>query len=50
VPREDFYYRTATLLDAADRCGLDAQFMADWEELGRRQSKIRVRPRQPAVT
>jgi SAM-dependent methyltransferase len=49
VLREDFYYRTATLLDAAGRCGLDAQFMADWEELGRRQSKIRVRPRQAAV-
>jgi SAM-dependent methyltransferase len=49
VLREDFYYRTGTLLDAADRCGLDAEFMADWEELGRRQSKIRVRPRQAAA-
>jgi SAM-dependent methyltransferase len=45
VLREDFYYRTQTLLDLADRCGLDAEFMTDWEELGRRQSKIRIRPR-----
>jgi SAM-dependent methyltransferase len=41
--REDFYYRTDTLLDAARRHGLHAEFMADWEELKFRQSKIRVR-------
>ena len=34
VLREDFYYRTQTLLDLADRCGLDAEFMTDWEALG----------------
>jgi SAM-dependent methyltransferase len=45
VLREDFYYRTETLVDLADRCGLEATFMDDWEELGHRQSKIRVRPR-----
>jgi SAM-dependent methyltransferase len=44
VLREDFYYRTETLLDLARRCGLEAQFRADWETLGRRQSKIRVGP------
>jgi SAM-dependent methyltransferase len=53
VLREDFYYRTDTLLELADRCGLDGQFMDDWEELNHRQSKIRVRPRakgDPAPT
>jgi SAM-dependent methyltransferase len=45
VLREDFYYRTETLIDLADGCGLDATFMDDWEELGHRQSKMRVRPR-----
>lgn len=45
VLREDFYYRTETLIELADRCGLDAVFMDDWEELGHRQSRIRVRPR-----
>jgi ubiquinone/menaquinone biosynthesis C-methylase UbiE len=43
VLREDFYYRTETLLDAARRYGLVAEFMADWEELPHKQSKIRVR-------
>jgi hypothetical protein len=42
VLREDFYYRTDTLLDLARRCGLDAQYMADWEQTGHEQSKIRV--------
>ena len=41
--REDFYYRTETLLDAAHRHGLHAEFMSDWEELKFRQSKIRIR-------
>jgi SAM-dependent methyltransferase len=40
--REDFYFRTETLIDAASRHGLSAQFMDDWEALGHSQSKIRV--------
>ncbi len=42
VLREDFYYRTETLLDLARSHGLEAQFMADWAETGHEQSKIRV--------
>jgi SAM-dependent methyltransferase len=42
VLREDFYYRTETLLHLAGRHGLDARFMDDWEDLPHRQSKIRV--------
>jgi SAM-dependent methyltransferase len=42
VLREDFYYRTETLLDLARRHGFEAQYMADWEETGHEQSKIRV--------
>jgi SAM-dependent methyltransferase len=45
VLREDFYYRTETLLDLAEKCGLQGQFMDDWEELNHRQSRIRVSPR-----
>jgi SAM-dependent methyltransferase len=48
VLREDFYYRTDTLVELADRCGLDAAFMDDWEAMQLRQSKIRVRPRRAA--
>jgi SAM-dependent methyltransferase len=44
VLREDFYYHSETLLELAGRCGLDGEFMTDWEELNHRQSKIRVRP------
>ncbi|MGN6474453.1 MAG: class I SAM-dependent methyltransferase [Mycobacteriales bacterium] len=40
--REDFYYRTETLIAAAQRHGLQAQFMDDWEAIGHSQSKIRV--------
>ena len=40
--REDFYYRTETLTELADRHGLDAQLMTDWAETGHPQSKIRV--------
>jgi SAM-dependent methyltransferase len=40
--REDFYYRTETLIDAAKRHGLDARFMDDWEDLNHPQSTIRV--------
>ncbi|MFD9337988.1 class I SAM-dependent methyltransferase [Streptomyces sp. NPDC060028] len=42
VLREDFYYRTQTLVDLAAGHGLAARFMEDWEELGHGQSKIRV--------
>jgi SAM-dependent methyltransferase len=42
VLREDFYYRTETLLDLARKHGLEAQYMADWEQTGHEQSKIRV--------
>ena len=42
VLREDFYYRTDTLLALAWRHGLDAAVMADWEQLPHGQSKIRV--------
>jgi SAM-dependent methyltransferase len=42
VLREDFYYRTETLLALARRHGLQAAFMADWERLPHDQSKIRV--------
>jgi SAM-dependent methyltransferase len=42
VLREDFYYRTGTLLALARRHGLQAAFMADWDLLPHDQSKIRV--------
>jgi hypothetical protein len=42
VLREDFYYRTETLIALADKNGLDAEFMDDWENLPHKQSKIRV--------
>lgn len=42
VLREDFYYRTETLLALAARHGLEATFMDDWERTGHPQSKIRV--------
>jgi SAM-dependent methyltransferase len=42
VLREDFYYRTETLLDLARGHGLEAQYMADWAETGHEQSKIRL--------
>ncbi|MGW0367238.1 class I SAM-dependent methyltransferase [Streptomyces sp. NPDC002990] len=42
VLREDFYYRTETLLGLAAQHGLRARFMEDWEGLGHGQSKIRV--------
>ncbi len=42
VLREDFYYRTETLVALADRHGLDAAFMDDWERGPHKQSKIRV--------
>jgi SAM-dependent methyltransferase len=42
VLREDFYYRTETLVALAERHGLRATFMDDWERLPHKQSKIRV--------
>ncbi|MER6980738.1 class I SAM-dependent methyltransferase [Streptomyces carpinensis] len=42
VLREDFYYRTATLVSLAERHGLTARFMDDWEQRPHGQSKIRV--------
>ncbi|WP_326597965.1 class I SAM-dependent methyltransferase [Streptomyces sp. NBC_01803] len=42
VLREDFYYRTETLVALAERHGLRATFMHDWEKLPHGQSKIRV--------
>lgn len=42
VLREDFYYRTETLIALAETYGLKAEFMDDWEKLPHKQSKIRV--------
>ncbi|MFH9421182.1 methyltransferase [Streptomyces sp. NPDC017529] len=42
VLREDFYYRTETLLALARKHGLQARFMEDWETRPHGQSKIRV--------
>ncbi|MEV6108069.1 class I SAM-dependent methyltransferase [Streptomyces sp. NPDC051940] len=43
VLREDFYYRTETLIALAKKHGLTGEFMEDWEKLPHGQSKIRVR-------
>lgn len=42
VLREDFYYRAETLLALAERHGLAARLMEDWERRPHGQSKIRV--------
>lgn len=42
VLREDFYFRPATLIALAEKHGLAARTMDDWDELPHRQSKIRV--------
>ncbi len=42
VLREDFYYRTETLIALAEKHGLQARFMDDWELLPHEQSKLRV--------
>ncbi len=42
VLREDFYYRTETLVALAERHGLRARFQDDWEKLPHGQSKLRV--------
>ena len=49
VLREDFYYRTETLVELAERHGLQARFMDDWEELPHGQSKIRITAPDPAA-
>lgn len=49
VLREDFYYRTETLLALAARHGLAGQFMDDWEELPHQQSKLRLSLPETAV-
>ncbi|MGN9840211.1 class I SAM-dependent methyltransferase [Nonomuraea sp. H19] len=48
VLREDFYYRTETLVALAGKYGFDAMFMEDWERLPHKQSKIRL-TRRPVV-
>jgi SAM-dependent methyltransferase len=48
VLREDFYYRTETLVALAGRYRLTGQFMTDWEELPHKQSKLRI-TRQPEL-
>ncbi|MER6997616.1 class I SAM-dependent methyltransferase [Streptomyces sp. NPDC000410] len=42
VLHEDFYYRTETLVRLAEKHGLSAQLMEDWEKRPHGQSKIRV--------
>lgn len=42
VLREDFYYRTETLIALAARHGLQARLMSDWAKSGHEQAKIRV--------
>jgi SAM-dependent methyltransferase len=42
VLREDFYYRSQTLIALAAKHGLQAQLMEDWQATGHAQSKIRV--------
>ncbi|MDF5753381.1 class I SAM-dependent methyltransferase [Spongiactinospora sp. TRM90649] len=49
VLREDFYYRTETLIDLAARYDLTGRFMDDWEKLPHKQSKIRLTKAAPAV-
>ncbi|WP_217551847.1 hypothetical protein [Streptomyces sp. GbtcB6] len=47
--REDFSYRTETLLDLAQRHGLHTRFMEDWEKRPHGRSRIRV-SRSPLPT
>jgi SAM-dependent methyltransferase len=42
VLREDFYYRAQTLLDLAERHGLQGRYLDDWSRTGHEQSKIRL--------
>lgn len=48
VLHEDFYYRTETLVELAEKHGLTATFMDDWEKLRHNQSKIRITRGVPA--
>jgi SAM-dependent methyltransferase len=50
VLREDFYYRTETLTALAEKHGLGARFLDDWEKLPHGQSKIRVSHAEAPVT
>jgi SAM-dependent methyltransferase len=45
VLREDFYYRTETLIALAAKHGLSGVFMTDWDELPHAQSKLRLQLR-----
>lgn len=47
VLREDFYYRTETLVELAARRGFTATFMKDWEKGPHKQSKLRLTARLP---
>lgn len=49
VHREDFYYRTDTLIGLADRHGLAARLMRDWVDPWDHQPKIRL-TRTPELT
>ncbi|GAA1545652.1 class I SAM-dependent methyltransferase [Actinomadura kijaniata] len=42
VLREDFYYRTESLTALAEKHGLTARLMDDWEKNPHKQSKLRV--------
>jgi SAM-dependent methyltransferase len=42
VLREDFYFRTETLISLAEKYALSARFMDDWEKRPHGQSKIRI--------
>jgi SAM-dependent methyltransferase len=42
VLREDFYYRTETLIGLAAKHGLDARYLDDWDQTRHEQSKLRV--------
>jgi hypothetical protein len=42
VMREDFYYRTETLIELAGKHGFTATFMEDWEKGPHKQSKLRL--------
>ena len=55
--RENFYYRTATLLGLAEQHGLEAQLVDDWHDPWDHQPKIRVtrravrdEPRQRSIS
>lgn len=47
VLREDYYFRTETLLSLAEELGFTAEFREDWEKRPHRQSKIRVTKPKP---